>query len=325
MNNLKLLPLMAISALLLSCGTSQNNMKPELYGMKCEFVPDGDTAVIYGKHLQNATVLFPENMKAKIGKNSNDTMLTVVVPKGSIPGKLAVIANNDTVYSNFLFRDQRNTIIDFDQRLASWGGFEPLDEEGNPITAIMETPDSVTKIPSKLPEGCDGKYALLFGKYMHPWSMTQSMYIQYVANQLEGGRGNVSIAGPFSGYPLNQLALKFEVYIPATTPYTKVHTEIFFGPYDAPDKHGRDRSPIYFWEPFAKTGKYATSGWQTITIPLTQFTHGIHSSTEKFPTPIDLKKATNFSFVQFGDTVGTKEPLILMCVDNFRVVPISGD
>ncbi|MBP7781032.1 MAG: hypothetical protein KA051_02760, partial [Paludibacteraceae bacterium] len=59
MNNLKLLPLMAISSLLLSCGTSQNNMKPELYGMKCEFVPDGDTAVIYGKHLQNATVLFP--------------------------------------------------------------------------------------------------------------------------------------------------------------------------------------------------------------------------------------------------------------------------
>ena len=327
-NKYLILSAMVVSVFATSCNTQSAPVvseKPSLCGMKCEFVPDSEVAEFYGKHLANADVYFPA-AKTKAAKvdGCSDSVLRVIVPKGATSGKVLVVSGQDSVYSKFLFRDHRNTIIDFDKRGASWGGFDPFDEEGNPITMVSETADSVTKLPANLPLGCDGTYAFLFGKYKEPWSMSQNMYIQYVANPLDGGRGNRSVADVFEGYPLSQLALKFEVYVPEEVPYQKVHTEIYFGPYDAPDKHGRDRVPLYFWEPFAQTGTFSTSGWQTVTVPLTEFTHTTKSAEDKFPTPVDLQKSTNFSFVQFGDTTGgVADQYVFMCVDNFRIVPVG--
>ncbi len=319
-----------LGALFSACSATSADTKPVLKGMKCEFVPDGQQAVIYGEHLAGAEVIFPDStskgIKTAVLAGSNDSIINVIVPKGAAHGQLKVIVGKDTVKSKFQFRDSRNLIIDWDKKFATWGGYDPYDEnedgEKAPITSVVL--DSVVKLPAQLPEGCNGQYALLFGRYNKPWTMPQNMFIQYVANPLDGGRGDHPVAGPFDGYDVKDLALKFEVYIPKEAPYQKVHTEIYFGPYDAPDKHGRDRVPICFWEPFAVTGSFHTEGWETITIPLTEFTHGVKSAEDKFPTPIDLKKATNLTFVQFGDTTGgAADNYVLMCLDNFRVVPIS--
>ncbi len=319
----KFLAFLALGAMLSACSNNkQATQSFQVSGMKCEFVPDGDTAVVFGKNLTGVKVFFANGVAVKT-LASTDTSLSFIVPAGIVPNsKIGFALASDTVYSSFLFRDSRNLLIDFDQHLATWGGYEPFDEEKQPITSIVESADSITKLPVAPPAGCSDEYALLFGKYSQPWSMNQSMWIQYAANPNDGGRGNHSVAGIFEGYPLNQLALKFEVYIPKNAPYKNINTEIFFGPYDAPDKHGRDKSSIYIWNPFKNTGSYCTSGWQTVTIPLTDFVHGVHSADEKV-APINLAKATNFSFVQFGDTTGIGTPLVYMCVDNFRVVPIS--
>jgi len=331
--NLAWMSAFAFGAFLTACSTASNNnndIKPSLKGMKCEFVPDGQEAVIYGSHLAGADVIFPDStskgIRVSAAAGSNDSVLKVIVPKGSTSGKLKVIVSNDTVSSKFQFRDSRNLIIDWDKKLATWGGCDPYEEneEGDHDLISSVLLDSIVKLPSALPEGCSGVYSLVFGKYDKPWTMSHSMFLQYVANPLDGGRGDHSIAGPFDGYDVKDLALKFDVYIPKETPYKKVRTEIFFGPFDAPDKHGRDRVPICFWEPYAVSGSYSTDGWETVTIPLTEFTHTVTSYDAKFPTPIDLKKATNLTFVQFGDTTGgAGDNYIMMCVDNFRVVPIS--
>lgn len=322
-----------VGALLGACSSSSSsndNTAPKLKRMKCEFVPDGQQAVIYGSNLQGAQVIFPDSthkgIMVQAVAGSNDSVLNVIVPKGSTSGKIRVVVGRDTVASKFQFRDNRNIIMDWDRKFATWGGYDPYEENDEGERALIHTvyQDSLIKLPAPLPEGCNGDYSLLFGKYDKPWTMSQNMYIQYVANPLDGGRGDRSVAGPFDGYDVKELALKFDAYIPKEAPYNKVHTEIFFGPYDAPDKHGRDLVPIYFWEPFATTGTYSTEGWQTITIPLSEFTHGTKSAEQKFPTPIDLKKATNLSFVQFGDTAGgVGNDFVLMCIDNFRVVPLD--
>lgn len=321
----------AVVALISSCNANPTDSKPVLKGMKCEFVPDGQQAVIYGEHLSGAEVIFPgptsEGIKVALAPGSNDTILNVIVPKGSTWGQMKVIVGNDTIKSKFQFRDSRNLIIDFDDKHATWGGWDPYDEneEGEKyLISSVNINDSAVKLPSALPEGCSGAYSLLCGWYDKPWTMNNSMFVQYVANPLDGGRGDHSVAGPFDGYDVKDLALKFEVFIPKEAPYKKVHTEIYFGPYDAPDKHGRDRVPLYFWEPFAATGAYSTDGWQTVTVPLSEFTHSVKSAEDKFPTPIDLKKATNLTFVQFGDTTGgVANDFVLMCVDNFRIVPLD--
>ncbi|MDR1729331.1 MAG: glycan-binding surface protein [Prevotellaceae bacterium] len=318
--NLAYVALFAFGVLTAGCGGGagkSNGGAPEITKMKSEFVPDGQEAVIYGKNLVGADVMFPGvELPAEVNKEkSSDTTLVVTVPAGSKNGKISVKTAQGQVESSFFFRDDRNFIINFDDRLATWGGYNPFDEEGNRITSIAG--DS---LPAPLPEPCSGKYGFLYGEYNAPWTMKEAMFIQYVANPSEGGHGAFSVAGPYVDYPIENLVLKFEVYIPKKVPYQDIRTEIFCGPYDSPDKHGRDVSPICFWEPYKATGSFYTDGWETITIPMTEFTHGI-SSDEEVKKIVDLKTATNFSFVQFGAPVNV--PFVYMCLDNFRIVPIT--
>jgi hypothetical protein len=309
-----------VSVIMTGCGGSTSKDAPKITKMKSEFVPDGGVAIIYGKNFEGATVLFSGDQKeleAVVDKTqSNDTMLVVTVPEGALSGQITIkSAEGIEAKSDFFFRDNRNIIVNFDDRLATWGGYLPFDKDGNKITSIGDV-----ALSAKLPDPCSGNYGFLYGKYDTPWEMNSSMWIQYVANPDEGGRGKLSVAGAFESYKIEDLALKFEVYIPKEIPYKGVKTDIFFGPYDSPDKHGRDVSAICFWEPYAQTGSFYTGEWETITVPLTEFNHGVKTDEEQKEI-VDLKTATNFSFVQFG---APKEVMqIFMCVDNFRIVPVG--
>lgn len=311
-------------------GNTQQNMSgnnssdPEMSSMKCEFVPDGEEAIIYGRNLKHCDIIFPgAESPARIVESSND-MVKVIVPDGSEDGQLKIKSGDKTILSKFFFRDNRNIIINFDYRLATWGGYNPKDENDELITGTLEMGTEITPFcnGAKLPQPCSGNYGLLYGKYDHPWMMNQCMYLQYVANPLEGGRGPISVASKaFESYDMSALALKFEVFVPKEVPYKNIKTEIFFGPIDSPDKHGRDVTPICFWEPYKDNEGFSTDAWTTVTIPLTEFWHGTKSDTDPFDGEFDLKKATNLSFLQFGQPDG--EPQIMMCVDNFRIVPIE--
>lgn len=317
---------LALAAGFASCsnygGGSQNT---EMKRMHCEFVPDGEEAIIYGSRLKNAEIFFQGAENPAEVVSSCDTMIKVIVPEGAESGQLFVKdKEGKKILSKFHFRDERNIIINFDHRLSTWGGYNTRDESGNLITSTLEMGAEEVPFPNnaKLPEECSGKYQLLYGTYDQPWTMNHCMYIQYVANPLEGGRGRISVASKaFESYDMSALALKFEVYVPKEVPYKGIKTEIFFGPIDSPDKHGRDVSPICYWEPYKETGEFYTDSWTTVTIPLSEFHHNTKSNEAVFDGDFDLKKATNLSFLQFGDPEGA--PQIMMCVDNFRVVPIE--
>jgi hypothetical protein len=308
------------------CGSATTGSAPELRRMKCEYVPDGGEAVIYGRNLANVQISFPGNLVADVVEQ-NDTMVRVIVPEGTTDGRLKAISANGETLSKFFFRDDRNTIVNFDRKLPTWGGYSPMNDDGSLIEGTLEFGDSITPFPNgaKLIEPCSNNFGFLYGTYDHPWNMNQSMYLQYVANPQEGGRGNISVAGKvFEKYELEELALKFEVYVPEEIPYKGVRTEIFFGPINAPDKHGRDFSPICFWKPYEGTDNgFYTDGWETVTIPLTAFCHNTSTDDEvaDYNYRDKLKQATNFSFLQFGQPEGA--PQIFMCVDNFRIVPIE--
>lgn len=296
----------------------KNGDVPSFCKMKCEFVPDGGEAVIFGKNLTEAKVKFEGGMEVSANENSNDSVLIVSVPAGAQPGALTITNDRGSIVTDSIFRDSRNTIVDFDERFATWGGYEAIDSKGEKISSTMET----GQIPVVLPDQISGKYGFLFGKYFEDWTMRFPTYLQYCANPDEGGRGPISVAGQYKDMPLSDLAFKFEVNIPAGAEYVGPKTEIFFGPIDAKDKHGRDKAAICFWTPFAETGSYSTDGWTTITIPLTEFFHGTLSDTEPSKFPLDLNKATNLSFVLFGQ-VKDKDKIIYMCIDNLRIVPLK--
>lgn len=311
--------ILAAGLLATSCDNAVKT--PELNSMRCEYVPDGGTAILYGKNLKSVkSVIFPGDLAATPQANSNDSVLYVTVPNGAKAGRITVSNGSEEVKSPFHFKDDRNIIVNFDSRVATWGGYEPFDEDGNKIKGIVEIADSVTPLPTQLPDPCDGNYGFLYGTYDVDWAMKHTMFLQYVANTDEGGRGKESVASLFQNEKLEDLVLKFEVFIPKATAYNGPRTEIFFGPYNAANKHGRELSAICFWKPFegTKDGFHTDDSWMTVTIPLSEFHHGIESDDLDSKYPLDLTKATNFSFVQFGPKSANP---IFMCVDNFRIVP----
>lgn len=316
-----------IAGTMLFAATGCQENVVEMSSMKCEFVNTGDEAIIYGKGFSaDDEVFFESDIKADIvADKTNDSVLTVIVPEGAKPGKLCYVPKNGKkVYSNFMFRDNRGTIIDFSEKFrASWGGFDAFDEEGEPIKIVKGDGDTILTLPCTPPDEISGRYGLLYGIYKEPWSMKRETFLQYSAREEWSGRGNHSIAEDFIDRPLEDLCLKFELYVPKECPFKcNPRVEIFFGPYDAENKHGREQSPIYAWEPCKTNGNYFyTDGWQTMMVPLTMFNKSYESDAIE-AGPINLNTATNLTFVLVGDP-GETPSENYFCLDNFRVVPIK--
>lgn len=319
--------IIAGTLLLFAAGCSHPEKVVTMQNMRCEFVNAGEEAVIFGSGFSaEDEIYFENNVKGKIvAEKTCDSILTVIVPEEAKPGKLCYVPKRGKkVYSSFMFRDNRGTIVDFDDYVATWGGFDPTDENGDPIIIVKGDGDSILTLPVLPPEGISGHYGLLYGIYKDAWSMKRETFLQYCANKEFGGRGNYSIAGDYAVRPLEELCLKFEVFVPKECAFKcSPRVEIFFGPYMAPNKHGREQSPICAWEPCSQeTGEFCTeNGWQTVIIPLTQFNRSYESDAIQ-ANPINLKTATNFTFVIVGDP-GEKPSENYLCLDNFRIVPIN--
>ena len=313
-------------SMLVAATGCQQEKSITMESMRCEFVKAGEEAVIYGKGFSaDDEIFFENNQKGEIvASKTNDSILTVIVPEDAKPGMLCYVPKNGKkVYSNFMFRDNRGIIIDFDKYRSTWGGFDPFNEEGEPIRMVSDG-DSIINLPVTPPEAISGHYGFLYGIYKEAWTMKRETFLQYCANKEYGGRGNHSVAGDNAEMPIDELCLKFEVYVPKECSFKcRPRVEIFFGPYISINKHGREQSPICAWEPCdSKTGEFFTKeGWETVTIPLTEFKHSYKSDAIK-ADPLYLKTATNFTFVIIGDP-GDSPSENFLCVDNFRIVPIK--
>lgn len=319
-----------IASAMLFAATGCQEKVISMQSMKCEYAKAAEEVVIYGSGFSvDDEIFFENNKKGEIvASKTNDSVLTVIVPEDAKPGKLCYVPKHGhKVYSDFMFRDNRGMIIDFDKYPSTWGGFEPFDEEGKPISIVKGEGDSILSLPVVPPEEINGPYGLLYGIYKEAWSMNgKETFLQYCANPEYGGggRGNHSIAGEYANMPIEELCLKFEVFIPKECTFKcRPRVEIFFGPYESANKHGREQSPIYAWAPCdSKTGEFYTKdGWKTIIVPLTEFNHSYESDEIK-AGPINLKTATNFTFVIIGDP-GDSPSENYLCVDNFRIVPIK--
>lgn len=270
---------------------SVNVPAPLLSKIKCEYVPDGGTVVLEGDFFfEPIKVTFPGGLEAQV-VSLDKTKLEVTVPDGAGAGPISVQTNFGKVNSSFFFRDNRNIILDYDgKNHETW-------------TAPIGTTD---------PAGCSGGYAYLKHPSNSAWQWTNELTMQYWAPR---GRGNVPVA---TGN-INDLALKFEVNVP--TEWRDVRMEIFFGPYA--DDHGRDApaTAIARWKPW-KNGPFKTDGWETVTIPLTEFKFYKDDSddSEIGSRKIEnLSSLTNVVMMLFGPANGSNP--VHVCVDNVRVVP----
>ncbi len=219
---------------------------PEISSIKSEYVPDGETAVLYGDFFFDPKVYFPGDMEAELVSISK-TQLEVTVPAGASPGQITVETLFGKTKSSFRFRDNRNTLLDYDSYIhETWTA---------PMTNVANDP---------APAPCSGNYAYFKHNAVGAWMWTNELTMQYWAPR---GRGNIPVATGL----VSELDLRFEVNVPIE--WKEIRMEIFFGPYA--EDHGRDvaGTSMARWKPWAG-GPYKTDGWETVSIPLSEFKYG---------------------------------------------------
>jgi hypothetical protein len=272
-----------------------NVPKPVINSIKSEYVPEGGTAVIYGDFFFTPVKVKFQGDVEGVVTSVEKTQLTVTVPKGANSGAISVTTNFGTGKSNFLFRDDRNVLLDFDTKShESWTA---------PIAMASSNPS---------PAPCSGNYAYIKNDKVTAWMWVNGVTMQYWAPR---GRGNVPVAKGL----VNDLVLRFEANVPVE--WKEVRMEIFFGPYA--EDHGRDvaTTAIAWWKPW-KAGPYKTDGWVTVSIPLTDFVFDKNSGdTEEKPVKniTNLSSLTNITMMIFGPAAGSNP--VHVCFDNVRIVP----
>lgn len=283
--------------------------QPLLNSMTCEYVPDGEVAVINGNYFlgdeeRPLQVFFPGNIEAEIESYTVD-QIRVIVPEGVSPGPITVKSMYGSTRSSFYFRDDRNIFLDFDTKLgAGWRS-------------------GVTQASS--PDGVSGNYLALTGT-LSDWAWIED---NLAMNLWGGWSSNPDQQNPLFDLGQNSLSdmvLKFEVNV--VNPWAVGYLQCIFTPYDIP---GPDGGNAYYsdtslgralWRPWFEIGdSYQTEGWITVSIPLTEFrfSHDASINNLSLTYPDDFG---GFTFFVWGPALDAElEQDLFIAIDNVRVVP----
>ncbi len=270
--------------------------------MVCEYVADGETAVIKGNYFVDdpalpLAVLFPGNVAGTI-VSSTITEIQVTVPAGVGPGQVQVKTLYGTTRSRFFFRDDRNIILNFDDLTAAGGWRSGVIGNSNP-------------------EPVDGNYVRFSGAMAggagSTWNEDAfSFNLWPLANE----RPDIPV---YTG-DIKDGLIKFEVNVLAA--WQSSALQMIFTPYTTTATNGYIADGTYprgLWSPWKETGTYQTDGWITVSFPLSDFIYTFDGAECANKLTADMISGLTF-FVWNGGVAGTDcNPHI--CIDNIRVVP----
>jgi len=278
---------------------------PFLSGMLCEYVDDGETAVIQGNFFINdpgspLKVFFPGNLEGTVQSVSLNKV-EVVVPQGAGVGPIQVKSIYGSTRSGFYFRDDRNIILDYDvlTTSGSWRG-GTIKNDANSLK---------------------GNYMMLKGQLEDGQQAEDYTGGGYVSELWSDANGRPE-SNLFTG-AVSDLLFKFEANVKV---WTGAYLSMCWGPW-ASNTDGY-RNQLYwsdinargFWKPWegTATGSFTTDGWITVSIPMTEM-----KNTRAFGTmAFDPTKAGSLTFWVYGPaaTKGAKSDIEIY-IDNVRIVP----
>lgn len=262
---------------------------PTVTSLKCEYVPDGDIAVIYGDYFIEPKVYFSGNMQAEIVEFTK-TEIQVIVPDGATAGKITVQTAFGNTRSPFAFRDNElvtpTTKLFLDLESTSWNNWNrgAFDTEG----------------------GISGQYLKLAGQ-TGDWAWpVDAMQLYY---------NNPSRQAIVSDGDIENLALRFEFRS------LEWHdTSLMFWFSNKSEVHDVDGDePQAHWRPYLNNGvksNYITDGWITVTIPLSDFKYDKEESEERSINSFNELVDLHIIFFGAADDAYNAE----VWMDNFRIV-----
>ncbi len=319
---------------------------PNPTSMSCEYATPGENVTLYGNYFVNdpnvpLKVIMPDGTEVTDFKSVTQSAITFTLPECTTEGPLTVQTIYGETETTFHYLDSRGMLFDFD---TPWDGTNVLGNHGWHPRTITSDETSLKGNYVQLGDGSatmseDGGWDdsnFSFEYWAGSWDTPQKVD--------EGDGVALYNLSDFS-HPEN-MALKFEMYIPSSNPWSAGAMQICFEGFDkvslsgnaingfsgtvagangyafngeGSNKEGEWGRAMY--RPWTTTGSYDTGDkWVTVTVPLSSFNlDRTGASTSTVPN-----KASDFAsltmFVVGGGVNGTEcKPIIK--IDNIRVVP----
>lgn len=290
---------------------------PVVNSMSNEFAKPGSVATIYGDYLLDdpntpLEILFPGNVKVEDFLSVGKTAVRFVVPEGAtLNGNITVKSIYGASRSKFKYMDTEGILFDWDgtHGLASGYGWRNGD--------VSNSAEGI--------EPLMGNYLLFSGDLDNTAFAEDGLSFNYWPKPKEG---YPELSTMFDVENWENMVLKFECFIPSSTPWTTTSLQMIFTSneqvtYDTANNSyiGDDNYPRGLWTPWLATGSYDTSDeWVTVAVPLSNFIYTRYGA----PCPNRLSKDsfTGLTFFLYAgpQDAGTNGP-IRMGIDNIRVVP----
>ena len=313
---------------------------PVVSSMSCEYAPAGSEAVLYGDYFVDdpnvpLTISMPGDITVEGEQITSITKTAVkfIVPEGAMQGNIRVKSIYGTGQSVFQYKDTRNILFDWD------GKYEGALAAGNSWNGDNEKKGQI--LPSVPP--VDGKYMVMGPATLSggQWQ-TPGEYLMMYWPDPNATEGCVPLYNlpqfkkMLEDYKIEELALKFEVYVPTSNPWMAEGMQIRFTSLDEvsmsnqtqdyiwndDESHEEGKAPRGVWVPWEETGSYDTNNqWVTVTLKMSEFNKlvsGLASDTE-----FTQDRFAGLSIFLRGGGVDGKECEPIICMDNIRVVPVE--
>ena len=317
---------------------------PQIKSMSCEFQKPGTDVTVYGNYFaEPMTLTFEDGAGVEVTsfKSVSMTEATFTIPAEAKPGRIKVETESGLARSPFSYMDASGMLFDFDDdgdaALATnvdncWHKREIKTDDTAIDGNYLQLGDGSTVLNATA-DWNDGLYAFEYwcGTWSNPQNITSGPGIA-LYNIVD-----------FSDYA--NMALKFEMCIPASNPWMAGAMQIAFQPItqvtvsgepvDGYDKVGKANASAFngdnglgdwgraMYRPWAATGSYDTGGkWVTVTVPVSEFTFNKdgNGATKQLSSELDFASLTMFVV---GGGVAGKECAPVIKIDNIRAVPVK--
>ena len=307
---------------------------PVVSSMSCEYAPAGSEAVLYGDYFVDdpnvpLTISMPGDITVEGEQITSITKTAVkfIVPVGAVQGNIRVKSIYGTGQSVFQYKDTRNILFDWD------GKYEGALAAGNSWSGDDEKKgQTISSVPP-----IDGNYLVLGPSTLlgGQWETPNAYVMMYWPDQ-HATQGCVPLYDlpqfkkMLEEYELEDLAVKFEAYVPASNPWMAEGMQIQFTSLDEVSMenqnndyvYGEGKEPRGVWVPWEETGSYDTGDqWVTVTLKMSEFNKqlsGVVSESE-----FTEENLAGLSIFLRGGGVDGKECEPIICIDNIRVVPVE--
>lgn len=299
---------------------------PTIKAINCEHQPLGTEAVITGDFfIEPLTLEFAGGVAVTDFKSITKTELVFTIPENANPGKVKVTTESGVAESSFHYLDNRGIITDFD-------GTTDVVPQGWNIKATYSSEGGVSGQyvqlgPSALSADAAWNEELKLPFWCGNWNGDPM--------SITSGAG-VPICNIIDFTDWKNMAIKFELFIPSSNPWSAGAMQIIFtSAARCANDSWQNNTYIHtsadggydlcrgFYRPWEASGSFDTADkWITVTIPFSEFIYNADGTPGKTPLSGPEDFASLIIWPWSGGLNGT-ECTPIFRIDNIRAVSLK--